>query len=164
MSDDIGDLRTDDRAADRRTRDRAADRGTSDRAGHERRRCRRFGWTSLFLWAATGVLLELGHALKLAAYLDDPTTRLLLTLAHAHGAALALVVLVFGASGAPLFEAPRGVGRLLRAAGALVPGGFAAGAIAHPESDPSLGILLVPIGALCLLVGLARTAVAAWRA
>ncbi len=61
----------------------------------------RFGWTSLALFAALGAVLEAAHGFKLAAYLDDELTRLLLRLAHAHGVGLALVVLVFGVSAAP---------------------------------------------------------------
>lgn len=133
----------------------------------ERRRAQRFGWTWLLLWACVGVSLEVLHAWKVPGYLEDETTRLLLRLAHAHGVGLSLVVLVYASAGAPLLEprtdGGRGIGRLLRAAAALIPLGFGLGAVAHPEGDPSLGILLVPIGALALLVGLARIAWAAWR-
>ena len=131
------------------------------------RRARRVGWTSLALFGAAGLLLETAHGLKLAPYLDDELTRLLLTLAHAHGVGLALVVLVYGAAGVPMLAARedggRAIGRLLRAAALLVPLGFGLGAVAHPEGDPSIAIVLVPIGALALLVALARLAWSAWR-
>jgi hypothetical protein len=134
----------------------------------EVRRARRFGWTALLLWAVGGLLLETAHGLKLAPYLDDELTRLLLTLAHAHGVGLALVVLVYGAAGVPMLatreDGGRAIGRLLRVAAVLVPLGFGLGAVAHPEGDPSVAIVLVPIGALVLLVALARLAWAAWRA
>jgi hypothetical protein len=42
-----------------------------------------------------------------------------------------------------------------------MPIGFFLGGILNSEGDPSLGILLVPLGGLCLLVALVRTALAA---
>ncbi|MCA9616120.1 MAG: hypothetical protein KC586_25365 [Myxococcales bacterium] len=127
---------------------------------NDRRASLRFGWTSLFVGALAGVVLEGAHAFKLASYLDDPTTRLLLTLAHAHAGGLALVVLAHAHVGSD----PRpATGRLLRVGAALVPIGFALGAVAHPESDPSIGVVLAPLGAVLVLVALARLARAAWR-
>lgn len=121
----------------------------------------RFGWTLLFVGALAGTALELAHAFKLAAYLDDPLTRLLLTLAHAHAVGLALVVLAHAHVGSD----PRpSTGRMLRLGALLLPLGFALGAIAHPESDPSIGIVLAPVGALLVLVALGRLALASWRA
>jgi hypothetical protein len=120
----------------------------------------RFGWTLLFFGALAGTALELAHAFKLAVYLDDPLTRLLLTLAHAHAVGLALAVLAQAYVGVD----PRpSTGRLLRVGALLLPLGFALGAIAHPESDPSIGIVLAPLGALLVLVALARLAYASWR-
>ena len=117
----------------------------------------RFGFTSLALWAAFGIGLELAHALKVAAFYEDDLARLLLRLAHAHGTLMALVVIVHGiavgAAGA----------RPLRIGAALAPLGFLFGAIAHPEGDPSLGIALVPVGALAFVLGLALSARAVWR-
>jgi hypothetical protein len=114
----------------------------------EMRRARQFGWTSLALWAVAGLALETAHGLKLAPYLDDELTRLLLTLAHA----------------AAREDGGRAIGRRLRGGAALVPIGFGLGAVAHPEGDPSIAIVLVPIGAVALLVALARLAWSAWRA
>lgn len=133
----------------------------------EQRRARRFGWTALTAWALVGLTLEAMHGFKVSGYLDDEVTRLLLRLAHAHGVGLAIVTLVHGTSGAPLFaermDGGQRVGTLLRAGALLVPLGFAAGVIAHPESDPGLGILLVPVGAACLIAALAWTALRALR-
>ena len=85
---------------------------------------------------------------------------MLLTLAHAHAGGLALVVLAHAHVGSD----PRpATGRLLRVGAALVPIGFALGAVAHPESDPSIGVVLAPLGAVLVLVALARLARAAWR-
>jgi hypothetical protein len=129
-------------------------------------RSRRFAWTSLFVWVLFGLALEAAHGFKLSAYLDDSLRRSLLRLAHAHGVILALVVLAWGEAGAPLVE-PRarvpGVGRLLRAGALLVPLGFALSAVRSSEADPSLPILLVPLGALALLAALGRTAHGAWQ-
>lgn len=128
----------------------------------ERRASLRLGWSELFAGAFSGVVLEAAHALKLASYLDEPLTRLLLTLAHAHAVGLALVVLAHAHTGASL-DPRESTGRLLRVGATLVPLGFALGALAHPEGDPSLGIVLVPIGAASLLAGLGRLALASWR-
>lgn len=123
-------------------------------------RAARFGWTALLLWACAGAALEAMHGFKVSAYLDDELTRTLLRLAHAHGVGLSLVVLVFGASASPRL-APELALHLLRAliaAAIVLPIGFLLGAIAHPEGDPSIGIFLVPLGALALIYALARTA------
>ncbi len=122
----------------------------------------RFGWLWLLVGATGGVVLEALHGFKVGPYLDDALTRLLLTLAHAHAVGLALVVLVYAAAGAPLMTR-RWPGHLLRASALLVPAGFGLGAIAHPEGDPSLPILLVPIGAVLLLVALGAIVRAAFR-
>lgn len=134
----------------------------------EQTRARRFGWTSLTLWAALGFALEAAHGFKLEAYLGDELARMLLRLGHAHGVGLALVVLVYGVSGVPVLAPRPGepplAGKLLRAAAVLMPLGFALSAFGHPEGDPSVAIFAVPIGALALLAGLAQLAYAAWRA
>ena len=132
----------------------------------ERAASRRFGWTWLLLWAIGGTALEVAHGFKLSGYLDDEVARMLLRLGHAHGVGLSIVVLVHGVAGAPLFadreDGGRAAGTLLRIGAVLIPLGFALGAIAHPESDPGVGIFLVPPGAACLLAALAWTAVRAW--
>jgi hypothetical protein len=129
------------------------------------RRAARIGWSALTLYACAGIALEAAHGWKLAAYLDDALARELLRLAHAHGVGLSLVVILFGVSAAPRLSPALGAHalRALTAALASIPVGFALGAVAHPEGDPSIAILLVPLGALSLVYGLARTAVALWR-
>ena len=130
-----------------------------------RRSCRRFGWSALGGWAVFGLGLEALHGFKVSAYLDEPLTRELLVLAHAHGVGLSLVVLAFGEAGAPLFgdRSDHGASLALRAAALLVPLGFALSAIGHPEGDPGLPIWLVPPAALAAIYALARTAHAAFR-
>lgn len=133
----------------------------------ERRRSSRFGWTWLLAWALAGTVLEVAHGFKLGLYLDDETARHLLRLGHAHGVGLSLAVLVHGAAGASLFAddpaSGRRAGGLLRLAAVLMPTGFALSAIAHPEGDPNILIVLVPAGAACLLVAVGWTALRAWR-
>ena len=116
----------------------------------------RFGWVSLSAWALLGLGLEAAHAFKVAAFFDDELGRLLVRLAHAHGVGLALVVLAHAATAAKYSS-----GRLLRSGAFLVPFGFLLGAVGHPEGDPSVGILLAPLGALLLVVDLLRIA---WKA
>jgi hypothetical protein len=134
---------------------------TTDRAADDRRlqlRHLRVGWAALLLFATLGALLEALHAYKAAWYLGvaSESRRLLWTLAHAHGVALALVNLALAAL-CPTF--PR---RLHPAASAalvagtiLVPGGFFAGGLFVHGGDPGLGAVLIPPGALFVLVALA---------
>lgn len=118
----------------------------------ERSSARRWGWWTLFAWASSGAVLDALHAFRVSAYLDQAVRRELLTWAHAHGVGLALVVLAYAVAGSPE-RAPR-AGTLLRVASLLMPLGFALSLIGHGESDPGPAILLVPIGAVCLLTGL----------
>lgn len=126
----------------------------------------RLGWTGLAAWAAVGLALEAAHGWKIAAYVDDALARELLRLAHAHGVGLSVVLILYGVSAAPRLasELALHLARALAAAAALLPAGFALGAIAHPEGDPGAGIVLAPIGAAVLLYALVRTAFALWRA
>lgn len=117
----------------------------------------RFGWISLFCWSLLGIALETLHAFKIAAFLSDDLTRLLLRLAHAHGGLCALVVLAHHATAREVS------GHLLRIGALLLPLGFLLGAIGHPEGDPSIGILLSPVGALLFCAGLVRIALSVWR-
>jgi nitrate reductase NapE component len=134
-------------------------------AAAETQRARRFGWASLLLWVVLGLALEGAHGFKVSAYLDDSLRRNLLRLAHAHGVILALIVLAYSQSGAPLLASrtARVVGRLLRASALMIPLGFSASSLGASESDPSLAILLVPAGASLLLAALGRIVWAAWR-
>jgi hypothetical protein len=135
----------------------------------EARRCRRFAWTSLAVWALFGLALEAAHGFKLAAYLDDSLRHTVLRLAHAHGVVLALVVLAFAASlsssesDSEAIRAARRTGLLLRAGALLVPLGFALGGIAPHEGDPGWPVVLVPVGGLLLVAGLIGVAWQNWR-
>jgi hypothetical protein len=126
----------------------------------------RLGWTLLGLFMAGGLVLEALHGIKAPWYLDHALTRELLVLAHAHGALLALVNLAFASQALALVPDARRrrlAGAMLRWGAILMPAGFFLGAVGAGETDPSLGILLTPIGALLLLHGVTVMALGAWR-
>ena len=122
------------------------------------RRHLRFGWWSLLVFATLGLALESLHGFKVRWYLDvsNETRRLTWTLAHAHGTLLAVVHVIFGLT---IRGVPELSGRNLRlissslvGASFLLPGGFFLGGIVFYSGDPGLGVLLVPIGAMLLLI------------
>ena len=126
---------------------------------------RRYGWTALFLWMTLGLVVESLHGFKLSAYLQDPLRREFWTLAHFHGALLAMLNLVYvrWAEAPGLGTAARThASRTLIAGSALMPLGFALGGAWHYEGDPGLGIALAPLGALLLLFPVIVQARAAW--
>ncbi len=137
------------------------------RADEETLRARRFGWISLLVWATAGLLIEGAQGFRIPGYVRDELARTLVRLGHAHGVGLSLVVLLYSSAGVPLLrdraDAGRSVGRRLRAAAVLVPLGFAFSAFRHPEGDPSIAVLAVPIGGVLLVWSLASLAVAAYR-
>ena len=122
------------------------------------RRHLRFGWWSLLLFLTLGLALEGFHGFKTAFYLDvsNETRRLMWTLAHAHGALLGLVHVVFAVAVRSLPELanrPLGVASAsLVAASVLLPGGFFLGGVTVYSGDPGLGVVIVPVGAACLLI------------
>ena len=123
----------------------------------------RWGFGSLLVFATIGTALELLHAFKVGPYLDvgNETRRFMFVLGHAHGVGLGLLHLGFAAAvkltalreGARLVTASIG----LRLATVLLPGGFLLGGFGAYESDPGVGVLLVPVGALVLLAALFST-------
>lgn len=123
-----------------------------------------FGWWLVVASIGLGTLLEGLHALKLGLYLDasNETRRLLWTLAHAHGALLGLVNVAFATSlptlGRLSTAARTLASRALVAGGVLLPAGFLLGGIFVYEGDPGLAILIAPIGALLVLVGVVAIA------
>jgi hypothetical protein len=123
----------------------------------------RFGWWSLLVFLTLGLVLEAFHGFKTPLYLDvsNHTRRLMWTLAHAHGTLLGLVHVAFGASlpYTTVWE-PRQrafASTCLTGAGLLMPLGFFLGGLIIHGGDPSLGIVLVPVGALLLLLAGALT-------
>jgi len=118
----------------------------------------RFGWWSLLVFTAIGLVLESFHGFKVRAYLDvsNDTRRLMWTLAHAHGTLLSLVHVVFGLS---VRVAPEMGARSrpliswsLIGASLLLPGGFFLGGAVFYGGDPGVGVLLVPIGAVSMMI------------
>ena len=124
----------------------------------------RFGWWSLLVFLCAGFVLELLHGFKAGFYLDvtNETRRLMWTLAHAHGALLGVVHIVYALClrAFPDLEAgnPRAASRCLIGASVLLPGGFFAGGVQLYGGDPGLGIAAVPAGAACLGIGVFLTA------
>lgn len=122
------------------------------------------GWWGLLAFLGLGIALETLHGFKVGFYLDPPhrIRRLMWTLAHAHGTLLALVQIAFAVTLERLGPwTPwrlRLVSFLLLDALLLLPLGFLLGGIGHTETDPSPGVLLVPVGALMLLAAVASVA------
>ena len=124
----------------------------------------RFGWFALLLFATLGIALETMHGFKIGWYLDvgNEVRRLMWRLAHAHGGLLAIVNILFalvaGSQKDAAAERLQKASPLLMAGAVLLPLGFFLGGIRTHGGDPFVGILLVPVGALCFLAGLALTA------
>lgn len=117
----------------------------------------RFGWWSLLGFLTLGFVLELLHGFKIGLYLDvsHETRRLMWTLAHAHGALLGLVHILYALclrlfSGVAT-RSQRSVSWSLMGASVLLPGGFFFGGVAFYSGDPGLGIVTVPVGATLLV-------------
>ena len=117
----------------------------------------RVGAAALFAFAVLGVALESLHAWKAAWYLGGAgeTRRFLFTLAHAHGIGLGLVNLALAAALPHLPARLPGVASSSLVAGTLlVPFGFLLGGAYAHGGDPGMGALLVPVGALLVIVAL----------
>lgn len=122
----------------------------------------RFGWWSLLVFLSLGGILEILHGFKVGWYVDvgNEMRRLMFTLAHAHGTALALVNIAAGltARNVKRVNARTSVSMSLIWAGILFPAGFFLGGVVTYGGDPGLGIWLVPIAAALLAYGVARIA------
>ena len=100
------------------------------------------------------------HGFKVDWYLNvaSETRRLTWTLAHAHGVLLGLLNVGFALTVRAAPDAvPERWRRLaspcLLGAAVLVPLGFLVGGIVVYGADPNLGILLLPVGAVLLFIG-----------
>jgi len=120
----------------------------------------RTGWVLLALSLPLGLTLETLHAFKVQVYLQSEVRREMWRLAHAHGTLLGILLLAFAAL-AEKHVAPTScakISRDLRLGAVLMPLGFFLGGVLSSEGDPSLGIVLVPLGALFLFAALVRAA------
>ena len=121
------------------------------------RACLVHGWVLVTVFLTLGLVLETLHLVKLPFYVDVLLRRELWTLAHAHGTLLGVLVLLFGLA-APRLLGPasrrRTASGLVRTGSVLVPCGFFFGGLGAAEGDPSLAIVLVPLGAVLFLLGL----------
>ena len=117
----------------------------------------RFGWWWLLIFLSLGGGLEALHGFKIGWYVDvgNDMRRLMFTLAHAHGTALALVNIAAGLTARHFggFDLSPSASASLIAAGILFPIGFILGGIVTYGGDPGLGIWLVPVAAVLLFYG-----------
>lgn len=123
----------------------------------------RFGWSLLLVAMVAGTTLEGLLGFKVEGLLLDPIRREFWSLAHFHAGLLALVNLVYAPRALRAAERAVVASRALLAGSLLLPLGFFLGGLIHSEGDPGLGILLVPVGALLLILPIALQARAAWR-
>ena len=139
----------------------------NDLRGRIARRHQLIGWCGLLLFLTLGLGLETLHGFKVGAYLDPEhrNRRLMWTLAHAHGTLISLVNIAFAVG---LVQFGRWTPARLKLASfflidglLLLPTGFFLGGVWHTETDPWLGVLLVPLGAVLLLIAVALIAISA---
>jgi hypothetical protein len=115
------------------------------------------GFVLLAVFLPLGLTLEALHALKVQVYLGSTVRREMWTLAHAHGNLLGILCLVFAALGERIGGDGRRrmrIARLLSAGAVFMPIGFLLGGVLNSEGDPSLLILLVPVGGVLVLLAL----------
>jgi hypothetical protein len=118
----------------------------------------RFGWWGIFVFAGLGLVLESLNGLRVDYYMNvaNETRRHMFTLAHAHGTLLSLVNLAFALTlASPLGERLDNIktpSACLLGALILLPAGFFTGGLVIYDGDPGLGIMMVPVGALLLIV------------
>lgn len=127
----------------------------------------RFGWWWLLIFLSLGGVLEGLHGFKIGWYVDvgNDVRRLMLTLGHAHGTALALVNIAAGLTARhfPNFDFRPSVSLTLVWAGILFPVGFILGGVVTYGGDPGLGIWLVPFAALLLFYSIFSIAISVTR-
>jgi hypothetical protein len=148
-----------------KAREEAAPRASDEANAHEAvaRRHMAWGWWSLAIFTTFGLVLEVGHGLKLGWYLDvgNATRRLSFTLGHAHGTLLGFANIAFALSlkHASLTAPSAARASLaLRLATVMMPFGFILGGIAFYAGDPGFAIALVPPGALLLVIAMVLVA------
>ena len=120
----------------------------------------RTGYWLLAVSLPLGLTLEALHGFKVRAFVQSEMRAELFRLAHAHGTLLGILCLVFAAlAERHVAEAARvSIARFVAWGAVLMPLGFFLGGVLNSEGDPSLGIALVPVGAILLIVALVRSA------
>src|SRR6266446_1397926 len=122
----------------------------------------RFGWWSLLIFLSLGSGLEILHGFKIGWYVDvgNDMRRLMFTLAHAHGTALALVNIAAGLTARNIkgFPPRPSVSLSLIWAGILFPVGFFLGGLRPYDDETGLGIWLAPVAAILLFYSVLRIA------
>lgn len=119
------------------------------------------GWIGVALWMTFGLLLEGLLGYKAPAYLLDNDRRELFRLAHAHGTILSLLLVAAAICAARIYrQEMRAALMAMRAGSVMMPLGFLLAGVWHYESDPGLGIWLVPPGALLMIFGVVAFAIA----
>ena len=120
----------------------------------------RTGYWLLAVSLPFGLTLEALHGFKVRAFMQSDMRRELFRLAHAHGTMLGILCLVFAVlAERHVAKAARlSIARLVALGAVLMPLGFFLGGVLNSEGDPSLGIALVPVGAILLIAALVRAA------
>ena len=128
------------------------------------RRHLRIGWWSILCFLSWGVVLEALHVFGAEFYrgVGAETSRLMWRLAHVHGALLGLVHIAFGVrifiAAGWISTSRRIASYCLLLASILLPAGFLLGGVFVSGGDPSVGVALVPVGALLLFTAVLLTA------
>lgn len=124
-----------------------------------------FGWCGLTLGGTLGLFLEGLHAFKAPVYLDadSATTRLMWRLAHAHLGLLSLMSLALAFTMTQVPGDWKVASRWLLASSVCLPLGFLLGGVGAQAGDPGIGVLLVPLGAIGVVMACARATLLVWR-
>ncbi len=113
----------------------------------------RQAWISLAVWIAFGILLEGFSAFRSTVLLDDYVRRDMFRLAHSHGTLLNIVLITAAiCARLDLIRLSRSSSISLRTSVVVLPLGFFLAGIWLFKDEPGLAILLVPVGAVLLLV------------
>ena len=120
------------------------------------------GWWAILIFLTLGIFLEAMHGFKIGWYLNvsNEARRMMFRMAHAHGVLFGLVNIALAMTirdrGNKSVDWQR-PSFCISAATVLIPVGFFLAGIVIYGPDPGLGILLVPIGAVFLFVGVLLT-------
>ena len=122
------------------------------------------GWFSLAVFMTFGLLFEGLIGYRSPPYLNDPIRRELFRLAHFHGTALSLLLVVADMYlRSRDFEIPRAAALSLRIGAIVMPLGFLFGGMSTTETDPHFSIILSPIGGVMLIFAVIAIALASLK-